>query len=362
MSHRARVLVLYTGGTIGMREGARGFAPAPDFLAEQLASFPQFHDSSLPRFTTPPSHAGVRVRYDVKEYTPLLDSSNMGLEDWARIAEDIGRHYDDYDGFVVLHGTDTMAYTASALSFMLDNLAKTVVLTGSQIPLAQLRNDAVDNLLGALTIAGHYEIPEVCLYFRSKLLRGNRAQKQDASGLDAFQSGNFPPLAQVGTDIEVRWDLLRTPPAARLSVQTAMDPNVAALRLFPGITADILKNFLRPPLRGLVLETYGTGNAPDRRADFLDALREATARGVVVVNCTQCHRGTVNTSYAAGAALAEVGVVGASDMTPEAALTKLCYLLGAGTSAEEARKAMAEDLRGELTMARPQTRLSYRDA
>ena len=360
-SHPARVLVLYTGGTIGMREGARGFAPAREFLREQIAKLPQFHDASMPAFTTPPSPVGKRVRYDIKEYDPLLDSSNMGMDDWARIADDIRGRYDDYDAFVVLHGTDTMAYTASALSFMLENLSKTVILTGSQIPLSQLRNDAVDNLLGALTLAGHYEIPEVCLYFRSKLFRGNRTQKQDASGLDAFQSGNFPPLANVGTDIDVRWDLVRTPPRAPLRVRTAMDPNVAALRLFPGITSEILANFLRPPLRGLVLETYGTGNAPDRREDFLSALRDATARGVVVVSCTQCHTGTVNTSYAAGAALAEVGVVGGADMTPEAALTKLCYLLGGGATAEEARREMAEDMRGELTIARTQTRFSFRD-
>jgi lysophospholipase len=367
MAAEGRVLVLYTGGTIGMREGARGFAPAKDFLGEQIAKLPQFHDATLPRFTTPPSSSKKRVRFDIKEYDPLLDSSNMGLDDWARIAGDIGAAYDDYDAFVVLHGTDTMAYTASALSFMLEGLSKTVILTGSQIPLAQLRNDAVDNMLGALTIAGHYEIPEVCLYFRGKLHRGNRVQKIDASGLDAFQSGNFPPLAHVGTEIEVRWDLVRAPSrsdanASHLRVQTAMDPNVAALRLFPGMTAEILAGFLRPPLRGLVLETYGTGNAPDRRTDFLDAIREATSRGVVVVSCTQCHKGSVNTAYEAAAALADAGVAFGADMTPEAALTKLCWLLGAERSPEEARRAIAEDLRGELTIAKNGPRFSFRGA
>jgi 60kDa lysophospholipase len=365
MATDGRVLILYTGGTIGMREGPRGFAPARDFLGAQLERLPQFHEPGQPRFSTPPLHDdtssrdgaeapahGRRVRYDLKEYEELLDSSNMGLSDWARIAQDIADAYDDYDAFVVLHGTDTMAYTASALSFMLENLGKSVILTGSQIPLALLRNDAVDNLLGALILAGHYAIPEVCLYFRNKLLRGNRAQKVDALGFDAFGSGNYPPLVDVGTDIRVRWPLVRQAPAKRakkLRVRTAMDPHVAALRLFPGITTDILQNFLRPPLRGLVLETYGTGNAPDRRADFLAVLAEATARGVVVVSCTQCHTGRVSYDYAAGKALAEAGVIGGADMTPEAALTKLCHLLGAGLTPAQTRRAMVKDLRGELT-------------
>jgi lysophospholipase len=316
-------LVLYTGGTIGMHEGPRGFEPAQGYLAAQLAAMPQFHDPTQPRFTTPPSRYGRRIRFDILEYDPLLDSSNMGVADWVRIARDVERHHDAYDAFVVLHGTDTMAYTASALSFMLEGLRKTVILTGSQIPLAQLRNDAADNLLGALTIAGHFEVPEVGLYFRNKLLRGNRAQKVDAAGFDAFESGNYPPLARVGTDIVVDWDHVRPPSGRPLRVRAITNRNVAALRLFPGITADTLANFLRPPLEGLVIETYGSGNAPDRRADFLAALGAGAARGVVVVNCTQCHRGTVTTAYAAGAALAAVGVIGGADMTPEAALTKL---------------------------------------
>lgn len=358
MNERARVLVLYAGGTIGMRESGRGYVPQSGYLAEQLERLPQFHDAAVPVafeeghpvFVTPPSREGRRVALTVKEYDPLLDSSNMGMQDWARIAEDIGRAYDAYDAFVILHGTDTMAYSASALSFMLEDLAKTVILTGSQIPLTTARTDALDNLLGALTIAGQFEIPEVCLYFAHKLLRGNRAQKQDASGFDAFWSGNFPPLVEVGIDIVAAWDRIRRPGDGPLRVQTAMNPNVAALRLFPGITADTLSNFLRPPLEGVVLETYGSGNAPDRRRDLLDALAEATARGVVLVNCTQCHKGVVSGTYAAGKALAEVGVVSGADLTPEAALTKLSYLLAKGLSPAEVRARMQEDLRGELTV------------
>jgi lysophospholipase len=369
----ARVLVLYTGGTIGMKETERGYSPERGHLGEILARLPQFHDASaagavsgsLPAdavhtFHMPASRFGRRVVFSIKEYEPLLDSSNMGMEDWARIARDIAANYAAWDAFVVLHGTDTMAYTASALSFMLENLGKTVILTGSQIPIGQARNDAVDNLLGALTIAGHYEIPEVCLYFRNKLFRGNRTRKYDAAGFDAFQSANCPPLVEVGIDIQVQWDAILPPTGGDLRVQDTMNPHVAALRLFPGITTETVTNFLRPPLEGVVLETYGSGNAPDRRKDLLEALRAATQRGVVIVNCTQCQKGSVSATYAAGTALAEAGVIGGADMTTEAALTKLSYLLARGSTPEEVRRLLPHALRGELTESR-EARFSFRE-
>ncbi len=356
----SRVRILYTGGTIGMTEGPGGLAPVPGYLAAQLDRLPQFHDPAEPRFTTPPSHFGRRVRYEIKEYDPLLDSSNMGMDDWARIAADIEAEYDRYDAFVVLHGTDTMAYSASALSFMLEGLGKAVIFTGSQLPLSQTRNDAIDNILGALTLAGHFEVPEVCLYFANRLLRGNRARKVDAAGLEAFASANHPPLAEVGVEIAVDWASVRPRAEGAFRAHTRMDPNVAALRIFPGISGEITSNFLRPPMRGLVLETYGAGNAPDRRLDLLAALREATDRGVVIVNCTQCQRGRVREAYAAGAALAAAGVVGGADMTAEAALTKLSFLLGQGLAPDEVKRQMRKDLRGELTEGEGQTRFSYR--
>lgn len=356
----SKVLVLYTGGTIGMKEGPSGLAPVQGYLAEQIGRLPQFHDTTQERFTTPPSRFGRRVAYDVKEYDPLLDSSNMGLSDWARIAEDIGEAYGRYDAFVVIHGTDTMAYSASALSFMLENLGKPVIFTGSQLPLAQAGTDAIDNLLGALTIAGHYEVPEVCLYFAHRLLRGNRSTKVDASAFDAFSSGNYPTLIEVGVDIEVNWGAVRSQGAGEFRVHANLDPHVASLRIFPGITAEIVSNFLRPPIRGVVLETYGAGNAPDRRQDFLAALREATARGVVIVNCTQCLRGRVVEAYAAGAALAAAGVIGGADMTPEAALTKLSFLLAQGLPPDEVKRRMRMDLRGELTEPSGAMRYSFR--
>ena len=345
----SRVLVLYTGGTIGMKGGPRGYEPVPGYFAEQLASFPTLHDPTQPRFTTLPSRSGRRIRYDLEAYDPPLDSTNLALDDWARFAADIRRHYDDYDGFVVVHGTDTMAYTASALSFLLEGLDRPVILTGAQIPLEQLRNDAVSNLLGALGIAGHYRIPEVGLYFHHRLLRGCRATKVDAAGLDAFDSPNLPPLVRVGVDVEVAWSVVRAPPLGGLRVHERLSPHVAALRLYPGMTRAVLENFLRPPLEGLVLETFGSGNAPDRDDDLLGALREATDRGVVVVNVSQCQRGRVSASYAAGRALLDAGVVPGADMTPEAALAKLAFLLGRGLPTAEVRRLAAKSLRGELT-------------
>ncbi len=344
----SRVLVLYTGGTIGMRKGPRGYEPVPGWFASAIERLPQLHDPSQPVFTTFPSQSERRVHYDVRAYDPLLDSANLGMREWVRIAADIGEAYDGYDGFVVVHGTDTMAYTASALSFLLQGLGKPVVLTGAQIPLAHLRNDALDNLLGALVIAGHYRIPEVTIFFHHKLLRGNRATKIDAVGLDSFASPNHPLLAEVGVDVDVRWDLVRAP-GETLRVHGSLSPHVAALRLYPGITRVVLENFLRPPLAGLVLETFGSGNAPDRDAELLAALREASDRGVVIVNVTQCLRGRVSPSYAAGRALMDAGVVPGADMTPEAALTKLAHLLAQDLPIDEVRARASRSLAGELT-------------
>ncbi len=323
----SRVLVLYTGGTIGMRQGPRGYEPVPGWFADKVASLPQLHDPAEPLFTTYPTQSGRRVSYEIRAYDPLLDSANLGHREWARFAADIRDAYDDYDGFVVVHGTDTMAYTASALSFMLEGLAKPVILTGAQIPLEHLRNDALDNFLGALMLAGHYVIPEVGVYFHHRLFRGNRSAKVDASSLDSFASPNHPALVDVGVEVDVRWDLVR-PPGDALKVHTELEPHVAALRLYPGITRGVLENFLRPPLRGLVLESFGSGNAPDRDLEIIAALREATDRGVVIVNVTQCLRGRVSPSYAAGRALMDAGVVQGADMTAEAALAKLAFLLG----------------------------------
>lgn len=338
---RRRVYIAYTGGTIGMCQRADGsYAPAPGYLASLMAELPELRDARAPIYT-------------VNEYPVLRDSANMTPQDWTDIAQDIASVYDDYDGFVVLHGTDTMAYTAAALAFMLRNLHKPVILTGSQIPLCELRSDARDNLLTALLIAAYESIPEVCLSFGTRLLRGCRAVKVNASGLDAFLSPNLPPLATIGITIEIERRLVRRAPTSDmpLGVQP-IDPDVriGALRLFPGMSAAMVASVLAP-LRGLVIEAYGSGNGPDGNSELLDVLTAASARGVVIVICTQCVRGAVHLgAYATGASLARSGAISGGDMTVEAALAKLFYLFSAGHDADEVRVLMQQDLRGELTV------------
>jgi L-asparaginase len=336
---RKRVYIAYTGGTIGMTPTRDGYRPAPGWLQKQMAQMPELRHPSMPA-------------YRIHEYAPLLDSSNMTPAEWLEIAHDIAAVYGDYDGFVVLHGTDTMAYTTSALPFLLNGLAKPVIVTGSQIPLCEVRNDGRENLITSLLIAANHDVPEVCLYFGGRLLRGCRATKVSADGFAAFASPNVPPLGTVGVDIEIDRDLVRRPARRALRVdELARTPVVSALRLFPGISPAIVRNVLLPPLQGLVLETYGVGNGPDRDAAFIAVLTEAAARGVVIVDCTQCLQGTVDlTEYAAGSALARAGVISGFDMTAEAALTKLYYLFSRGYGPEKVKREMQRDLRGELTV------------
>jgi len=402
------ILVIYAGGTIGMmKDPEHGYCPIPGYLHRTLAERPNFHDPSFfnnvsncemylsPDYSlqkettvdpsqsqesllltettsphhpspstaffeytghpliTPPSIHNKRMLYFILEYEKLLDSSNMTMSDWIRIAADIERYYHKFDAFLVLHGTDTMSYTASALSFLLENLGKPVIITGSQIPLSELRNDASDNLLGALTIAGHYVIPEVSLYFNNRLFRGNRTTKLKAMDFDAFDSANLKPLARVGVNIEVDWnEVLKPTELAAFRAHCTLDPNVVTLRLFPGITEATVRAFLHEPIRGIVLETFGAGNAPNNRPEILKALSEAVQRGVIIVNCTQCMKGTVSDLYATGHALHEAGVIPGHDMTTEAALTKLSFLLAAqpSLSLEEIKSKILENLRGELTL------------
>ncbi|KAF7704444.1 hypothetical protein HF521_021516 [Silurus meridionalis] len=364
LSAEARVLVINTGGTIGMMYHNDVLSPEPNALVKALRKLPILHDelyaqqTRLYEYYDSPENTLVlalskqnkRIVYTVLEYSPLLDSCNMTTEDWATIAKDIEKYYEKYDGFVILHGTDTMAYTASALSFMCEHLGKPVILTGSQVPIYEMTNDGRDNLLGALLIAGQFFIPEVCLYFHHKLFRGNRVTKVDAGSFDAFISPNLAPLANAEVDIKINWDTVwRANTTAKFRVNTQMNRNVGLLRLFPGITADTVRAFLQPPMEGIVLETYGSGNAPDNRADLLDEFRKANERGVIMVNCTQCLRGAVTATYATGKALSDAGLVPGGDMTPEAALSKLSYILARKDLNTEEKKKDLEAIRDALT-------------
>ncbi|CAL8370411.1 unnamed protein product [Boreogadus saida] len=355
------VLVINTGGTIGMKEHDKGLEPEPHAFVEELREMKIFHDAEYAKekgydhdkntLVLPSYKCDQRVVYTFLDYNPLLDSSNMTTKDWAKIAKDIEGNYERYDGFVILHGTDTMAYTSSALSFMLDHLGKPVILTGSQVPIYDLWSDGRDNLLGALLLAGVYNIPEVCLYFRNKLYRGNRVTKVDAGSFDGFASPNLRPLAKMDVDVTVYKDRLwRDDTCSKFCVSTELNCNVGLLRLFPGITTETVRSFLQCPIVGVVLETYGTGNAPDNRPDLLAALKEATDRGVIIINTTQCLKGTVSKIYATGEVLYEAGLLPGRDMTPEAVLTKLSYVLAIeGLDLQTKKKMMAENLRGEMS-------------
>ncbi len=333
---KKNIYVAYTGGTIGMQRSAQGYIPVSGHLQQQLANMPEFHRPEMPDFT-------------IHEYQPLIDSSDMTPEDWQFIANDIRQNYDRYDGFVILHGTDTMAFTASALSFMLENLAKPVIVTGSQIPLAELRSDGQQNLLNSLYVAANYPISEVSLFFNNTLYRGNRTTKAHADGFNAFASPNLSALLEAGIHIR----RLNTPPApsgqGELNVHTITPQPIGVVTIYPGISADVVRNFLRQPVKALILRSYGVGNAPQNK-EFLAELHQASERGIVVVNLTQCISGKVNMGgYATGNALEEAGVISGFDLTVEAALTKLHFLLSQELSADQIRARMQQNLRGELT-------------
>jgi len=330
------VLVLHTGGTIGMVRTADGYAPVAGALGPYLEWLVEISRGELPQIA-------------FLELDPPVDSANATPESWASIARILFEHREQHVGFVVLHGTDTMAYTSSALSFLLPHFDRPVIVTGSQIPIARTRSDGRQNLIGALQVAAGSDVREVTLLFGEVLLRGNRATKVDASGLDAFDSPRYPPLAQIGIDIVVNRELTRTP-SGEPALTTGRLGNVAATRLFPGFAATTLDNLCRPPLRGLVIEAYGAGNGPSDDPEFLAAIEAATARGVVVVVVTQCVRGSVQPgAYATGSALMRAGAVPGFDLTCEAALTKLAVLLGQDLDSRTVAELMQRDMAGELT-------------
>lgn len=330
---KKRILILNTGGTISCVRTPHGLTPQNGFIEDALAASLRHPD--LPE-------------YIFKEYDPLIDSANMTIVDWNRIAKDIKAFYKDVDGFIIFHGTDTMAYTASALSFMLENLAKPVILTGSQLPLSDVRSDGLDNTITSLLLCAHSPIYEVCIYFNQHLLRGNRSRKLHTERFDAFDSPNYPHLADIGIEITLQNEHLLSKPFQTFHLQTLKPALIANFRLFPGFDTQTLKALLDLPLRALVLETYGSGNGPSNNAHFLQLLSDANKKGIVIINNTQCLEGKVEIEqYATGLALKEANVMSGFNMTPEAIHSKLLYGCSKTQDPHELRQLMQTTLCGE---------------
>ena len=337
------ILIIYTGGTIGMKPDPTTGALVPFDFSGIFEEFPTLQS--------------LNIGIEVFTMDPVIDSSNVSPRNWLDLAAIIRDNYARYDGFVVLHGTDTMSYTASALSFLLENLAKPVVFTGSQIPIGVLRTDGRENLITAIEIAGariggRPEVPEVSLYFQNRLFRANRTTKRSAEALSAFRSYNYPPLAEVGVNIAYNLPAILQPEEspAELRIATKLSGGIELIKLFPGMGEEILRAmFSAPGLRAVVLETFGAGNAPTNEW-FIRVLKEAIDRGVIILNITQCGGGKVSMElYETGLRLQKIGVLCGHDMTTEAAVTKLMYVLGLGLPDDEARMLLRKPLRGEFT-------------
>lgn len=331
-----KILILYTGGTIGMIKTKNGYAPQKEFFHNLLKNMPELQSDEMPR-------------WDIVDVEPIIDSSNMTVTEWNRIAKIISDNYYSYDGFVILHGTDTMAYTASALSFMLENCNKAVVVTGSQIPLCEFRNDARDNLITSIMIAAEGVVHEVTLYFGGKLFRGNRTMKFSADELIAFRSPNYPTIAYAGIDIKYNYNSIQKECEGKFSLCELENVPIGVIKVFPGIQFELFDSILIDRLKGVVLETFGAGNIPGNGDALLPIIRKASENGTVIVVCSQCPNGTVSLgSYETSSPLKAVGAVSGYDLTTEAAVAKLYYLFSCGYDNETIKKLMEKNLRGEM--------------
>lgn len=335
---RKRICMIYTGGTIGMVHSENGYVPSGQAFLRLLNEIPDLHYSGIPE-------------WEVVEFVPLLDSSNIAVREWNKIGRAIQARYDQFDGFVILHGTDTMAYSASALSFMLEHLDKPVVFTGAQIPLCQLRSDGRENIVNSMIIAASGQVREVCIYFNGKLLRGNRATKRSSDQFGAFESPNFPALAHAGIAIQYHESALLRPTGGPFHLQELQDLPIGVIKVFPGIQFELFESIMTDRLKGVVLESFGAGNIPSAAQNsLLPIIQKAYRSGTVITVCSQCLQGAVSLgAYATSKALHDIGAVNGQDMTTEAALTKLYYLFSLGLSAGQVKKGMAQNLRGELS-------------
>jgi len=335
-----RILVIYTGGTIGMVKDKKSGALLPFDMSKIYEALPVLKE--------------FNCQLDSYRFDPIIDSSNMKPEYWIGLVEVIEKNYSQYDSFIVLHGTDTMSYTASVLSFMLENLNKTVILTGSQLPLGMIRTDGRDNIIGAVEIASSnsVSIPEVCIFFEDRLYRGNRTTKINAEYFEAFYSGNYPSLAKVGINITYKKHLFLEMPTLPFKAYKKLNENVALIKIYPGLKEEYFRAMLSMNgLKGVVLETFGSGNAPTEDW-FIYALKQAIEKGIVIYNVTQCKAGAVVMGhYETSAHLVEIGVISGHDITTESAIAKFMFLLGNFEDKQQIINMLTNSLRGELSIS-----------
>ncbi|MEZ2444003.1 asparaginase [Chitinophaga sp. RCC_12] len=339
----SKILIIYTGGTVGMIYDDKTKALRPIGFNEIRNNLPELYR--------------MGIDFYVYAFNPPIDSSDMQPEIWVELASIIEDRYDRYDGFVILHGSDTMAFTASALSFMLENLSKPVILTGSQLPIGKIRTDAKENIITAMEIACSRHngtaismVPEVCIYFDFSLFRGNRSKKYNAEKFEAFYTMNYPQLAEAGIDIKFKHQFILPPPTQPLKVHKELETNITVLKLFPGITRRAVEATLGVSgLKGVIMETFGSGNT-NTQPWFIESIKKVIDHGAIVVDITQCDGGSVELGkYETSQHLVEIGVVSGHDMTFEAAVTKLMFVLGQGLSVDDAKTMLETSLRGELT-------------